>query len=305
MQRIPVARHCPQKTAAGDESGLSSRHAGTPPTRVPLANALVIWWIQKGSNLHSPRGTGVTGRHRFQFRHCIRFNSCPVTGSGNPPYLVADFRSAAVRFFVVELAVSLIWSGRRGSNSRPQPWQGCALPAELLPHNSKMERVKRLELSTSTMATSCSSQLSYTRTVILGEDRYRTARLGPLMARALPLSYFSIGKPFAAAFHLFYGNFQPTRCVVYGAIDPADGFRYAFLTRRRTANLNLASAAAKELLRALPGLASCDCRHDSWYRQAKSILENPRFILSGVASRTRAPSVEGCDWRGTLRHRTL
>ena len=27
-----------------------------------------------------------------------------------------------------------IWSGRRGSNSRPQPWQGCALPTELLPH---------------------------------------------------------------------------------------------------------------------------------------------------------------------------
>ena len=26
-----------------------------------------------------------------------------------------------------------IWSGRRVSNSRPQPWQGCALPTELLP----------------------------------------------------------------------------------------------------------------------------------------------------------------------------
>ena len=25
------------------------------------------------------------------------------------------------------------WSGKRGSNSRPQPWQGCALPAELFP----------------------------------------------------------------------------------------------------------------------------------------------------------------------------
>ena len=25
-------------------------------------------------------------------------------------------------------------SGRRGSNPRPQPWQGCALPTELLPH---------------------------------------------------------------------------------------------------------------------------------------------------------------------------
>ena len=27
----------------------------------------------------------------------------------------------------------LNWSGKRGSNSRPQPWQGCALPAELFP----------------------------------------------------------------------------------------------------------------------------------------------------------------------------
>ena len=25
------------------------------------------------------------------------------------------------------------WSGRRGSNPRPPPWQGDALPAELLP----------------------------------------------------------------------------------------------------------------------------------------------------------------------------
>ena len=28
----------------------------------------------------------------------------------------------------------MTWSGRRVSNSRPQPWQGCALPTELLPH---------------------------------------------------------------------------------------------------------------------------------------------------------------------------
>ena len=26
-----------------------------------------------------------------------------------------------------------MWSGKRDSNSRPQPWQGCALPTELLP----------------------------------------------------------------------------------------------------------------------------------------------------------------------------
>ena len=30
-------------------------------------------------------------------------------------------------------AALLNWSGRRVSNSRPQPWQGCALPTELLP----------------------------------------------------------------------------------------------------------------------------------------------------------------------------
>ena len=26
-------------------------------------------------------------------------------------------------------------SGKRDSNSRPQPWQGCALPTELFPQN--------------------------------------------------------------------------------------------------------------------------------------------------------------------------
>src|SRR5512135_2375197 len=30
-----------------------------------------------------------------------------------------------------------IWSGKRGSNSRPQPWQGCALPTELFPQKTK------------------------------------------------------------------------------------------------------------------------------------------------------------------------
>src|SRR5207253_5677082 len=30
------------------------------------------------------------------------------------------------------------WSGRRVSNSRPQPWQGCALPTELLPRRTRI-----------------------------------------------------------------------------------------------------------------------------------------------------------------------
>src|SRR5690606_16401463 len=33
----------------------------------------------------------------------------------------------------VAWAFSEFWSGKRVSNSRPQPWQGCALPTELFP----------------------------------------------------------------------------------------------------------------------------------------------------------------------------
>ncbi len=33
--------------------------------------------------------------------------------------------------------LKLNWSGKRVSNSRPQPWQGCALPTELFPHIEK------------------------------------------------------------------------------------------------------------------------------------------------------------------------
>ena len=33
----------------------------------------------------------------------------------------------------VEQLIHQTWSGKRVSNSRPQPWQGCALPTELFP----------------------------------------------------------------------------------------------------------------------------------------------------------------------------
>ena len=46
---------------------------------------------------------------------------------------------------------SMLWhleprlSGKRDSNSRPQPWQGCALPTELFPPDIVVKR-RRLEL---------------------------------------------------------------------------------------------------------------------------------------------------------------
>ncbi len=32
-------------------------------------------------------------------------------------------------------STGFFWSGKRGSDPRPQPWQGCALPTELFPQN--------------------------------------------------------------------------------------------------------------------------------------------------------------------------
>ena len=47
------------------------------------------------------------------------------------------------------LGILCKWSGKRGSNPPPPPWQGGALPNELFPHikiNLKVVRAKRLEL---------------------------------------------------------------------------------------------------------------------------------------------------------------
>src|SRR5579883_3380006 len=41
-------------------------------------------------------------------------------------------------FFVHPALTGRHLSGRRGSNPRPQPWQGCALPTELLPHRERI-----------------------------------------------------------------------------------------------------------------------------------------------------------------------
>jgi hypothetical protein len=47
---------------------------------------------------------------------------------------VALYQLSYSRLGVTAYCQRTSWSGRRVSNSRPQPWQGCALPTELLPH---------------------------------------------------------------------------------------------------------------------------------------------------------------------------
>ena len=107
------------------------------------------------------------------------------------------------------------WSGRRDSDSRPPPWQGGALPTELLPHKwclgaesnhrhcdfqshalptelpRQMAMRKGLEPSTSSVTGWHSNQLNY-RTMFGGNNRARTC--DPLLVRQMlsQLSYAPI-----------------------------------------------------------------------------------------------------------------
>ena len=46
------------------------------------------------------------------------------------------------KWILQHLIVVKALSGKRDSNSRPQPWQGCALPTELFPQNVKRRRLE-------------------------------------------------------------------------------------------------------------------------------------------------------------------
>ena len=50
----------------------------------------------------------------------------------------------------------LLWSGKRDSDPRPQPWQGCALPTELFPHD--------VSLNASAKVTKISESPNFSRT---------------------------------------------------------------------------------------------------------------------------------------------
>ena len=111
------------------------------------------------------------------------------------------------------------WSGRRGSDPRPPPWQGGALPTELLPHKvclgaesnhrhadfqstalpaelpRHMATRKGLEPSTSSVTGWRTNQLYYRATFVNGNNRARTC--DPLLVRQM-LSQLSYAPTFAA-----------------------------------------------------------------------------------------------------------
>ena len=83
-------------------------------------------------------GTGIEPVRRFQ-REILSLLCLPISPSGRSPTIIPSRErpqcvalngkwESAISHFPI-----FFWSGRRVSNSRPIPWQGIALPTELLP----------------------------------------------------------------------------------------------------------------------------------------------------------------------------
>ncbi len=111
------ANGCRQRCMQPQKSG-SVEPLGTPSDLVPIRQA----------RKDGGAGRSRTDLHGFAIR-CI---------TALLPRLREHVHRRAKRRRKREAWASLFlranWSGRRVSNSRPQPWQGCALPTELLPH---------------------------------------------------------------------------------------------------------------------------------------------------------------------------
>ncbi|MBS1157897.1 MAG: hypothetical protein H6R15_316 [Proteobacteria bacterium] len=101
---------------------------GNSPTRpdkpsgksTNIISQAVLWCPGRESNpySHKPR----------DFKSLVSTNFTTRAGRPAFPGDPMQKRESAGHF-----PSSEFWSGRRVSNSRPQPWQGCALPTELLP----------------------------------------------------------------------------------------------------------------------------------------------------------------------------
>ncbi len=115
--RVPGAGLEPACLAAGDFKSPASTDFATRAGRIASCDG--VW----------RRGSESNRRPRL----CRPLHDHSATPPGGAGADCAGPQSKRGKTAVFPLG---IWSGRRVSNSRPQPWQGCALPTELLPHAS-------------------------------------------------------------------------------------------------------------------------------------------------------------------------
>ena len=90
------------------------------------------WCPEQDSNLHASRHAHLK-RARLPFRHLgmgkKKEQRTRVNVSTSSPRFALRAETETRCCFNLEL-VSCSTSGKRDSNSRPQPWQGCALPPQ-------------------------------------------------------------------------------------------------------------------------------------------------------------------------------
>src|SRR3569833_3240032 len=73
------------------------------------------------------------------------FKSCASTSSATGAPLSGK-NHLKIKNSINQWQMEFFLSGRRGSNPRPQPWQGCALPTELLPHNHRRAFIRQFPI---------------------------------------------------------------------------------------------------------------------------------------------------------------
>ena len=78
--------------------------------------------------------SGVQDETRTHTNHCsLPPQSSASTNSATSPVCLFVYQYVSLEVFQEWKNLLRHESGKRDSNSRPQPWQGCALPTELFP----------------------------------------------------------------------------------------------------------------------------------------------------------------------------
>ncbi len=92
-----------------------------------------VWQMSTSRDRKKPQNTEVFGAF---FGGATR-NRTGDKGFADPCLTAWPWRR--ILYEKAAAAALLSWSGKRGSNPPPQPWQGCALPNELFPQDGASE----------------------------------------------------------------------------------------------------------------------------------------------------------------------
>ena len=98
--------------------------------RLNDARMLLRWFVWEGGHLAE---CGLRWRAEEQGKLCAWLAIHRAAATDIAMFDGKFGRKIRPEYRSKQLGKGRTWSGRRVSNSRPQPWQGCALPTELLP----------------------------------------------------------------------------------------------------------------------------------------------------------------------------